>query len=144
VLLSWSVRPDRWLRRASIIAQLGARERTDTDLLATVVDANASDRDFFVRKAIGWALRDYARADPDWVSGFRGGEVGGAEPVVAPGSHQASGARTRALRRRSRRGAATAGQLVDCSCTFMSDSARCGTPPPAMRSALSIAAFQTS
>lgn len=70
VLLSWSVRPDRWLRRASIIAQLGARERTDTDLLATVVDANASDRDFLVRKAIGWALRDYARADPDWVSGF--------------------------------------------------------------------------
>jgi 3-methyladenine DNA glycosylase AlkD len=70
LLLGWSTAPDRWLRRASIIAQLGARERTDTDLLARVVDANAADRDVFVRKAIGWALRDLGRTDPDWVRRF--------------------------------------------------------------------------
>ena len=47
VLLDWSQRPDRWLRRASTIAQLGARGRTDTDLLTTVIDANAGSRTMF-------------------------------------------------------------------------------------------------
>lgn len=70
LLLAWSLAPDRWLRRASIIAHLGARARTDLELLASVIDANSADPDFFVRKAIGWALRDYARADPEWVRGF--------------------------------------------------------------------------
>lgn len=70
LLLAWSRTPDRWLRRASIIAQLGAKERTDPDLLSSVIDANVTDPDFFIRKAIGWALRDYARTDPEWVRGF--------------------------------------------------------------------------
>lgn len=70
LLLTWSVAPDRWLRRAAILAQLGARARTDVDLLTRVTDANAADREFFVRKAIGWALRDYARSDPAWVADF--------------------------------------------------------------------------
>lgn len=70
LLLVWSTAPDRWLRRASIIAQLGAKSGTDLDLLTSVTDANAGDADFFVRKAIGWALRDYARTDPDWVRDF--------------------------------------------------------------------------
>lgn len=70
LLLAWSRTPDRWLRRASIIAQLGAKARTDVDLLSRVIDANVTDPDFFVRKAIGWSLRDYARSDPDWVKGF--------------------------------------------------------------------------
>jgi 3-methyladenine DNA glycosylase AlkD len=75
LLLGWSTAPDRWLRRASIIAQLGARSRTDLDLLTAVIDSNAGDPDFFVRKAIGWALRDYARADPEWVVGFIAGRA---------------------------------------------------------------------
>ena len=66
----WSVDPDRWLRRSSIICQLGARTSTDRALLADVIDANLADREFFVRKAIGWALRQYARTDPDWVRSF--------------------------------------------------------------------------
>ena len=70
LLLTWSTAPDRWLRRAGIIAQLGAKARTDVDLLTTVIDANSGDPEFFVRKAIGWALRDYARTDPDWVRQF--------------------------------------------------------------------------
>jgi 3-methyladenine DNA glycosylase AlkD len=70
LLLAWSTAPDRWSRRASIIAQLGLKARTDLDLLSKVIDANAADPDFFVRKAIGWALRDYARTDPEWVCGF--------------------------------------------------------------------------
>jgi 3-methyladenine DNA glycosylase AlkD len=70
LLLAWSTAPDRWLRRASIIAQLRLRARTDPDLLARVIDTNAADPDLFLRKAIGWALRDYARTDPEWVSRF--------------------------------------------------------------------------
>jgi len=70
LLLAWSTADDRWLRRASIIAQLGAKTRTDVDLLTRVIDANTADGDFFVRKAIGWALRDYARTDPRWVRQF--------------------------------------------------------------------------
>jgi 3-methyladenine DNA glycosylase AlkD len=68
--LSWSTDPDRWLRRTSIICQLDAKERTDVALLSTTIRANAADSDFFVRKAIGWALRQYARVDPDWVRRF--------------------------------------------------------------------------
>lgn len=68
----WQQADDRWLRRVSIICQVGARERTDVALLRDAVTANAGDRDIFIRKAIGWALRDYARADPEWVRRFVG------------------------------------------------------------------------
>jgi 3-methyladenine DNA glycosylase AlkD len=70
VLRAWARSPDRWLRRSAVIAQLGFKHRTDTALLTDVVLANADDRDFFLRKAIGWALRDYAKAAPDWVAAF--------------------------------------------------------------------------
>ena len=69
-LRSWSTDPDHWLRRSSIIAQLGLKERTDVGLLADVIVPNLDEREFFVRKAIGWALREYARTDPDWVRAF--------------------------------------------------------------------------
>ena len=45
-------------------------DRTDLDLLSQVIEANLDDRDFFLRKAIGWALRQHARTDPDWVRAF--------------------------------------------------------------------------
>ncbi len=70
VMQDWSRAADRWLRRSSIICQLGHRAETDTGLLTAVVDRNLADRQFFIRKAIGWALRDYARTAPDWVRGF--------------------------------------------------------------------------
>lgn len=66
----WAERDDLWLRRSAIISQLRHRERTDTDLLASVIEVNLDDREFFVRKAIGWALRQYARTDPVWVRAF--------------------------------------------------------------------------
>ena len=43
---------------------------TDLDLLTGVIEANQEDSEFFIRKAIGWALRDYARTDGDWVRAF--------------------------------------------------------------------------
>ena len=70
VVRSWIDHPDRWLRRTSVIAQLGARSATDVDLLTAAVEANQDDPDFFLRKAVGWALRQYARTDPDWVRAF--------------------------------------------------------------------------
>ena len=70
VVRSWSVSEDRWLRRTSVICQVGAKTFTDLELLTAAVMANAGDQDFFLRKGIGWALRDYARTDPDWVLAF--------------------------------------------------------------------------
>jgi 3-methyladenine DNA glycosylase AlkD len=58
------------VRRTAIIAQLGAKQRTDLTLLAAAIDANTGDTDFFIRKAIGWALRQYARTDPTWIQAF--------------------------------------------------------------------------
>ncbi|MBY5162068.1 DNA alkylation repair protein [Salsipaludibacter albus] len=70
----WARADDLWLRRVAIISQLGAKADTDLDLLTDVIDANLEGStfgdEFFVRKAIGWALRQYARVDPDWVRTF--------------------------------------------------------------------------
>ena len=63
----WSRDPDRWRRRAAVIAQIGSRDATDTALLAECILANVDDADFFLRKGIGWALREHAKTDPDWV-----------------------------------------------------------------------------
>ncbi len=70
VVRDWATDPDRWLRRTAVICQLGAKERTDLDILEEAIDANLDDPDFFLRKAIGWALRQHARSDPDWVRAF--------------------------------------------------------------------------
>ncbi len=60
----WSTDPDLWKRRVSIICQLGFKSDTDLPLLYACIEPNLDDREFFVRKAIGWALRDYAWHDP--------------------------------------------------------------------------------
>jgi 3-methyladenine DNA glycosylase AlkD len=70
VMRTWSRDPDRWRRRTSIICQLGSKAATDTDLLADCVEANLTDPDFFLRKGIGWALRQHAKTDPGWVLAF--------------------------------------------------------------------------
>ncbi|HSF37553.1 MAG TPA: DNA alkylation repair protein, partial [Nocardioides sp.] len=71
VMDAWSVDPDSlWVRRTAMLAQLRHGEHTDTDLLERVLVANLDDtaygREFFVRKALGWALRQHARTDPEW------------------------------------------------------------------------------
>ena len=70
VLLRWSTDADLWIRRAAITAQLGAKSATDPALLAAVIEPNLADPEFFIRKAIGWALRDFSATDPDWVRDF--------------------------------------------------------------------------
>ncbi len=70
VLRGWSVHPDPWLRRTAILSQLGSKAGTDRALLRDVIGANAASTWFFHRKAIGWALRDLAHHDPDWVRAY--------------------------------------------------------------------------
>jgi 3-methyladenine DNA glycosylase AlkD len=70
ILRAWSKDPDMWIRRSAITAQLAAKAATDPELLASVIEANLSDPEFFIRKAIGWALREYAKTDPAWVREF--------------------------------------------------------------------------
>lgn len=70
VVREWAVDEDLWLRRASVICQLGHGEQTDVDLLAFAVESNVDDPSFWLRKGIGWALRQYARTDPAWVRGY--------------------------------------------------------------------------
>ncbi len=70
VIRAWSTDPDRWRRRVSVICQLGSKADTDLDLLRDTIEANLADPDFFLRKGIGWALRQHARVAPGWVRAF--------------------------------------------------------------------------
>ncbi len=67
VIRAWATDDDLWLRRTAVICQVGHRADTDLDLLRHAVEANVDDPTFWLRKAIGWALRQHARTDPDWV-----------------------------------------------------------------------------
>jgi 3-methyladenine DNA glycosylase AlkD len=69
----WSISDDLWLRRLAILGQLGRKGRVDLALLADLIEPNVADAEFFIRKAIGWALREAARVDPDWVRNFVAG-----------------------------------------------------------------------
>jgi 3-methyladenine DNA glycosylase AlkD len=53
-----------WKRRAAILCQLRRKRETDLALLYDCIEPNLADQEFFMRKAIGWALRQYARTDP--------------------------------------------------------------------------------
>lgn len=70
VLRRWAGDADHWRRRTAILAQVGAKGATDTGLLTDCLAPSLGKRDFFLRKAIGWALREYARHDPDWVRAY--------------------------------------------------------------------------
>jgi 3-methyladenine DNA glycosylase AlkD len=59
-----------WVRRLAILSQLGRKDRVDLDLLSAVLEPNLDDGEFFVRKAVGWSLREVARVHPDWVRDY--------------------------------------------------------------------------
>jgi len=67
---AWIDDPHLWLRRTAIISQLGHKEATDAELLFEACNRRMEEKEFFIRKAIGWALRDYARTDPEAVVEF--------------------------------------------------------------------------
>lgn len=70
VLLAWSQSDNIWLRRVAIDHQLLRKEQTDTALLEQILRNNLGQTEFFINKAIGWALRDYSKTNPQWVRRF--------------------------------------------------------------------------
>ena len=64
---AWAVDDDLWVRRTAVLAQLSHQADTDADLLHDTIEPNLADTSFWLRKAIGWALREHAKTDPDWV-----------------------------------------------------------------------------
>ena len=70
VMRGWSTDPNMWKRRVAIICQISFKERTDLRLLYANIEPNLADREFFIRKAIGWALRSYAWTDPAEVARY--------------------------------------------------------------------------
>ena len=67
VMLDWAHSSDVWKRRASIICQLKFKDATDVGLLQSCIEPSIDHAEFFLRKAIGWALREYAKTDSDEV-----------------------------------------------------------------------------
>lgn len=67
---AWSTDADMWKRRSSILCQLPAKRETDLDLLYACIEPSIGSSEFFLRKGIGWALRQYAWTDPDEVARY--------------------------------------------------------------------------
>lgn len=70
LMRKWTVDEDFWLRRIAIIHQITFKEQTDPELLQEVILENLGSDEFFINKAIGWALRDYSKTNPQWVRNF--------------------------------------------------------------------------
>jgi len=66
----WNKSNNIWLQRMSIIFQLKSKDNTDTLILSKHIVHCANSKEFFVQKAIGWALREYAKTNPSWVKMF--------------------------------------------------------------------------
>jgi 3-methyladenine DNA glycosylase AlkD len=63
-MLAWARDDDLWKRRSAILCQIGLKQDTDLDLLYACIEPSLGSKEFFLRKAIGWALRQYAWTDP--------------------------------------------------------------------------------
>ncbi|MEZ5340676.1 MAG: DNA alkylation repair protein [Acidimicrobiales bacterium] len=70
VMDDWIDDEDFWLARVAIIHQLMSKDKTDAERLFAYCEARKHDEEFFIRKAIGWALRQYARTNPAAVIAF--------------------------------------------------------------------------
>jgi 3-methyladenine DNA glycosylase AlkD len=72
----WIDDDDMWLRRTALLCQVGAKDDTDPGRLFAFCASRAYEEEFFIRKAIGWALREYARTDPVAVAAFINAHLG--------------------------------------------------------------------
>ena len=104
----WAESENMWLRRTAILHQLGFKQRTDAGRLFRYCELRAGEPEFFIRKAIGWALREYSKVDAGAVREFvtaheaelsglskreallwlNGGRSGRRQPRVAPGGRR--------------------------------------------------------
>lgn len=70
IMLEWSKDSNIWLKRVAILYQLSLKEKVDKQSLERILVNNLGDSEFFINKAIGWALRDYSKYNPEWVREF--------------------------------------------------------------------------
>ena len=70
IMLEWSKDSNIWLRRVAILYQLSLKDKVDKQVLNKILVNNLGDSEFFINKAIGWALRDYSKYNPEWVREF--------------------------------------------------------------------------
>ena len=104
-MLAWSRSKDVWKRRSAILCQLGFKEDTDLRLLYACIAPALSSPEFFLRKAIGWALREYAWTDASAVRRYVRTHVGELSPLSRREALKNAGAtspRGRSSRRPSR------------------------------------------
>ncbi|CCK31653.1 DNA alkylation repair enzyme [Streptomyces davaonensis JCM 4913] len=78
---AWSADQDLWIARTALLHQLRYKEHTDAERLFTYCLRQSAHPDFFIRKAIGWALREYAKTDPAAVRDFLARENGRFAPL---------------------------------------------------------------
>ena len=67
---TWASDDHLWLRRAAVLSQVGLKQDLDTDLLSDVLEPNLERPEFFLRKGVGWALRDASKHQPAWVRSY--------------------------------------------------------------------------
>jgi 3-methyladenine DNA glycosylase AlkD len=72
VTARWMKSGNIWLQRSALLFQLKYKEKTDTELLSHYIEELALHKDFFIRKAIGWVLREYSKTNREWVRDFVG------------------------------------------------------------------------
>ena len=70
LMLVWSKDDDFWVRRVAIEHQLLRKDKMNVELLNAILENNLGNSEFFINKAIGWALRVYSKTNPDWVKNF--------------------------------------------------------------------------
>ena len=70
IMLEWSKDSNIWLKRVAILYQLSLKEKVDKQILERILVDNLGDSEFFINKAIGWALRNYSKYNPEWVREF--------------------------------------------------------------------------
>lgn len=69
-ILKWAKSDNLWLVRTALLFQLKYKDKTDRELLGKIIYQNSNTKEFFINKAIGWALREYSKTNKDWVKEF--------------------------------------------------------------------------
>ena len=69
-MMEWSQSDNMWTNRAAILHQLKFKQAMNTDLLFEIIQQHMASNEFFIQKAIGWVLREYAKTNPEVVKTF--------------------------------------------------------------------------
>ena len=70
IMIEWAMSSNMWTNRASILHQLKYKKDTNEELLFATIKRHAASKEFFIQKAIGWVLREYAKTNPEIVRSF--------------------------------------------------------------------------